>query len=166
MIRSVRAGVTTSTTYLVCLTQKCVVPACEYISGPRCSCERNIFISRKLAPVSKFCTANLCRVKRWEVPCRLPVLWENKNVLHQLEYTSSKLSYVVMSCKCVLEALLFSHQHNDCSDEVSYESWLFPVECHGSAWNYMTPVFSNFPFFILHPSYNLTLYSQSSWQCH
>lgn len=39
---------------------KCVVPACECVSGPTCSCERDIFISRKVAPVSKFCTANLC----------------------------------------------------------------------------------------------------------
>ena len=84
-----------ATTYLVCPTQNCVVFACECVSGPKCSCARNSFISRKVAPVFKFCTINLYRVNGDEkfhavfCFCGLPVHCENKNILHQLEYTSS-----------------------------------------------------------------------------
>ena len=162
-----------ATTYLVCLTQNCVVSACECFSGPECSCARGSFISRKVAPAFKFCTTNFYRVNGDEkfhavfCVCGLPVHWENKNILHLLEYTSSKLLQVVMFWTCILQAVHFSPgQHGDCSDEVSYESSLLAVGCQGSAWNYMTAVFLNFPFLILHPSYNLTLYSQSSSQYH
>jgi hypothetical protein len=120
MIRSLPA-----TTYLVCPTQNCVVSTCECVSGPRCSCARDSFISRKVAPVFKFCTTNLYRVNGDEkfhavfCFCGLPLLWENKNILHQLEYTSSKLLQVVMFCTCILQAPHSSPgQHGDCSDEV------------------------------------------------
>jgi hypothetical protein len=128
-----------SATYLVCPTQNCVMSACECVSCPKCSCTRDSFISRKVAPVFKFCATDLYRVNGDEkfhavfCLCGLPVHRENKNMVHQLEYTSNKLLQVVMFCTCILQALYFSPvQHSDCSDEVSYESSLLAVECQGS----------------------------------
>jgi len=112
-------------TYLVCPTQNCAVFACECVSGPKCSCARNSFISRKVAPVFKFCTTNLYKVNGDEkfhavfCFCGLPIHLENKNTLHQLEYTSSKLLQAVMFCTCILLSVHFSPgQHDDCSDKV------------------------------------------------
>jgi len=127
MIRSLPA-----TTYLVCPTQNCVVSACECVSGPKCSCARDSLISRKVVPVFKLCTTNLCRLKGDEKShavfcfCGLPVHWENKIILHQLEYISSKLLQVVMFCTCMLQALHFyPGRHGDCSDEVQFAcSWV------------------------------------------